>query len=32
MILKAIKNGVSENKISKTLNMDISKIKEKKIY
>jgi len=30
MILKAIKNGVSENKIAKTLNIDVAKIKEKK--
>ncbi len=30
MILKAIKNGVSEERISKTLNVDVARIKEKR--
>jgi hypothetical protein len=30
MILKAIKNGVSEERIAKTLNVDVTKIKEKR--
>jgi hypothetical protein len=30
MILKAIKNGVSEERIAKTLNVDVAKIKEKR--
>ena len=30
MILKAIKNGVTENEIAKTLNIDVSKIRAKK--
>lgn len=30
MILKAIKNGVSEERIAKTLNVDVARIKEKR--
>ena len=32
MILRAIEKGVSEGRIAKTLNVDIAKIKQKKIY